>query len=206
MTQSFAFLIPRCSNSIEDLGDSHWRLLFIYIDARSGYHNIRVHVYDRDKLVIFTPDGKDKCFIVMLFGPKNSPLFYNTMIKILRDDLVVLFNEKNLILSNTSVANIFCDSKTIIDDTLIFSNHITTLFHCSFCVAKVFTKCRLSFKLSKCHFFLYRIKYLGHNLIADGNCPPQSKFQFIKEYYLPPPGIYLLSFIGVCYFYSNCVP
>ena len=122
------------------------------------------------------------------------------MIKILRDDWVVLFNKKNLILSNTSVANIFCDSKTIIDDTLICSNHITTLLHCSFCVAKVFTKFRLPFKLSKCHFFLYRIKYVGHDLIADGNCPTQSKIQLIEEWSLPPHGVFFLSLTDLCSF------
>ena len=38
VTRSFEFPIPRCSDSIEDLGDSYGKLYFISLDARSGYH------------------------------------------------------------------------------------------------------------------------------------------------------------------------
>ena len=38
VTRSFEFPIPRCSDSIEDLGDSYVKLYFISLNARSGYH------------------------------------------------------------------------------------------------------------------------------------------------------------------------
>ena len=101
---------------------------------------------------------------------------------ILRDDWVVTFNKiKNLIPSNTSVVNIFCDSKTVIDDTVIYSNHITILLHYFPCVAKILNEYYLSFKLSKCPLFLLCTEYVGDNLTADGNSPTQFKFQLIKE-------------------------
>ena len=70
------------------------------------------------------------------------------------------------------------DSKTIIDDTLIFSNHIPTVLHYLSCVAQVFTN----------------------------YCPAQSKFNFIKQWHLSPHDVYLLSFISLCLFYKNYIP
>ena len=152
--------------------------------------------------------GKKKYFVVMTFGPKNEPTFYMAMMKILHDDWVILFHStKECVPSDPSNLKIFCDSKTIIDDTLIFlSNHIPTLLHYFSCVAQFFTKYRLSFKMSKCDFFLPRVECVGHDLTASGDCPAQSKFQLIKDWPLPPHDVSLLSFIGLCSFYSNYVP
>ena len=38
VTHSFKFPIPRCSHSIEDLGDPYGKLFFISLDDRSDYH------------------------------------------------------------------------------------------------------------------------------------------------------------------------
>ena len=79
----------------------------------------------------------------MSFGPKNVPIFYTTSLKILHNERVVLFNSiKDIVPFDTYVANIFCDNKTIIDEILIYSNHILTfLYYFSF-VAQVITKYR----------------------------------------------------------------
>ena len=102
------------------------------------------------------------------------------------------YNTKRVVKSDTSLANIFCNSKTIIDDTFISSNHILALLHYFSCVAQVFTKYRFSFKLIKCNFFLLRVEYVGHDLTVSGNCPAQSKFKLIKDW-LFYHVIYLLS-------------
>ena len=141
MTQSFEFTIYHCSDSIEDFGDSQGCLFFISHYTRSDYRKIRVLVYDQKKFDFFNADGKRKCFVVMLFGPKNTPAFYTAMMKVLRDDWVVLLNEiKHRVPSDVSITNIVCDRKRIIDDMLIYSNYIDTLFHYFFCVANVFAK------------------------------------------------------------------
>ena len=70
-----------------------------------------------------------KFFVVMPFGPKNAPAFYTAMMRILHDEWVVLFDStKECVPSDPSLLKIFCDSKTIIDDTLIFP---ITSQHCS---------------------------------------------------------------------------
>ena len=72
-------------------------------------------------LAFFTPNGKKKGFVVMTFGPKNVPAFYTAMMRILQDEWIILFyNTKRVVKSDTSLANIFCNSKTIIDDRFIY--------------------------------------------------------------------------------------
>ena len=46
ITLGFEFPIPRCVDSIEDLGDSCGPIFTISLDARSGYHQIRVRKCD----------------------------------------------------------------------------------------------------------------------------------------------------------------
>ena len=143
----------------------------------------------------------------MPFGPKNAPAFYTAMMQFLRDDWTILFNEtRNTINLSNSPTNIVCDDRIIIDDILLFSNHIPTLLHYFSCVAQVFTKFRLSFKLGKCDFLKERVEYVGHDLTANGNCPAASKFSLLQDWPLPPHGISLLSFIGLCCFYNRYCP
>ena len=130
VTRNFELHIPRCAESIEDFGDFSGRIYFISLDARSGYHHICVRRQDQEKLAFFTLSGKKKIFNVMSFSPKNSPAFYTTMIQFLRADWTVLFNEttNNINLSD-SPSTIICNDRIIIDDILLFSNHIPTLLH-----------------------------------------------------------------------------
>ena len=112
----------------------------------------------------------------------RPPAFYTTMMQILRDDWIALFNETRYsIVDNHAPDNIVCDDKIVIDDILLYSNHIPTLLHYFSCVAKVFTKFRLSFKLSNYDFFKSHVEFVGHDFTASGNCPAQSKFYLIQD-------------------------
>ena len=197
MTRSFEFPIPRCADSIEDFGDFSGRIYFISFNARSGYHQIRVRRQDQEKLASFTPSGEKKTFEVIPFGPKNAPAFYTAMMQFLYADLTVLLNKtKHTINLSNSPTIIICNDRIIIDD-IFFSNHIPTLLLLFSCVAQVFTKFRISFKLSKCDFLKDRVEDVGHDLTADGNCPAASKFSLLQDWPLPPHGISLLSSIGL---------
>ena len=143
----------------------------------------------------------------MPFGPKNAPVFYTSMMWFLRDEWILFFNETRHIISlSNSPAKVICNDSIIIDDALLFSNHTPTLLYYFSRVARVFTKYRLSFKLSKCDFFKDRVEYVGHDLTANGNCPARSKFSLIQDWSLPPHDIYLLSFIVLCCFYNKYCP
>ena len=101
----------------------------------------------------------------MPFGPKNAPAFYTTMMQFLRADWTVLFHEtKHTINISDSPTTIICNDRIIIDDIFLFSNHIPTLLHYFSCVAHIFIKFRLTFKLSKYDFLKERVEYVGHDL------------------------------------------
>ena len=72
----------------------------------------------------------------------------------LRDDWILLFNETKYTVSYDQLpTKVICDDRIIIDNILLFSNHMSVLLHYFPCVSQVFTKYRLSFKLSKCNLF-----------------------------------------------------
>ena len=75
ITLWFEFPISHCVDSIEDLVDSCDTLCQIFLDARSGYHQIGVRKSDQEKLAFFTPIGSKKTYIVLPFRPTNDPVF-----------------------------------------------------------------------------------------------------------------------------------
>ena len=86
----------------------------------------------------------------MQFSPKNASAFYTAMMQYLREERLFLFADtKHVIHFDTVSVRIMCNDKIIIDDILLYYNHVPTLLHHFACVAKVLTKYRLSFKLIK---------------------------------------------------------
>ena len=154
ITLGFEFPIPRCADSIEDLGDSSGPIFTISLDVRSGYRQIRVRKCDQEKLAFFTPSREKKTYEVLPFGPTNEPSFYTAMMQTLRKEWLLLYaDSKHLITIYSAPVTIICNDKIIIDDILLYSNNVNTLIHYFSCVAQVFTKFRLSFKLTKYEFF-----------------------------------------------------
>ena len=83
---------------------------------------------------------------------------------------------------------IYCGTKSIIDDVLIWCSNIACILVYFKCVCKVLKKNRVSFRQDKCHFLPDRVEYVGHNLQANGNCPAKSKFNMINDWMLPTTG------------------
>ena len=118
----------------------------------------------------------------MPFDPKNAPVFYTTMIQYLRKEWLLLFADTKHVISCDNVSNtLICNDKIIIDDGLLYSNHVPSLLHYFSCVIQLFTKYRLSFKLTKCDFFKPRVEFVGHDLTTYGNYPIESKFDLIQH-------------------------
>ena len=158
ITLGFEFPIPRCADSTEDLGDSCGPIFIISLDTRSGYHQIRVRKCDQEKLAFFTPGGEKETYEVLPFGPTNEPSFYTTMMHTLRKEWLLLYADtKHIIHLNSSAVSIICNYTIIIDDILLYSNHVNTLLQYFSCVVQAFTKYRLSFKLTKCEFLKPRV-------------------------------------------------
>ena len=107
---------------------------------------------------------------------------------------------RNFISLDDAPSTIVYDDPDIVDSILSFSNHLPTILRYFSCVARFFTKYRLSFKLSKCESFKSRVEYVGHDFTADGNYPVAFKFYLIQKWpcHPPPHSISLLSLIGLC--------
>ena len=222
ITKPFEYPIPRCDDAVDCLGTCIGsKIHFISLDAKQGYHQVRVRNSDKEKLAFFSPDNKKYTFKVMPFGPTNAPAFYTAMMHTFQQDWEKLFLEvvpcltefsrqpvtrienNNVRIGNSSF---IIGSKVIIDDILIFANNTTLLMAYLECVCQVFQKFRVSFQLKKCEFLKDRVEYVGHNMTANGNCPAQSKFDLIKEWKLPTNGTSLHSFIGLINFYHRYIP
>ena len=64
----------------------------------------------------------------------------------------------------------------------------------------------MSFRLDKYRFLENRVDFVGHNLIANGNCPARSIFDLVKDWAIPASGQSLRSFVGLVIFYLKYVP
>ena len=92
----------------------------------------------------------------MPFSPKNTPVSYTIVIKLLNKERLFLFvDTKHIIHIDTDPVIIICYDKINIDDTLIYYYHAPTLYRCFSCTAQVFTKYE---------FFRQRIEVVGHEL------------------------------------------
>ena len=221
VTKPFAYPIPRCNDAIGSLNLGPGTIFIITVDARQGYHQVKVKEGDKDKLAFFAPNGKKYTYKVMPFGPMNAPAFYTFMMQKFREEWDELFYTtlhdmttiEGKIVTVTATNEVRLDglltqtgSKGIIDDILIWSTHQELVLTYFECVCKIFQKYRVSFRLDKCEFLKDRVEYVGHDLTPAGNCPAMSKFDMINDWNLPETGQSLHSFVGLVNFYHNYVP
>ena len=71
---------------------------------------------------------------------------------------------------------------------------------------QILSKCSVIFWWEKCDFLKERVKYVGHDVVEDGNCPAQSTFYLINDWKLPTNRQDLFSFIGFIHFYHRYAP
>nr|GEX99225.1 putative reverse transcriptase domain-containing protein [Tanacetum cinerariifolium] len=137
-------------------------VVFLKIDFRSGYRQLRVHEDDISKNAFRTRYGHFK-FIVMPFGLTNAPaVFMDLMNRVCRpylDKFVIVF----------------------IDDVLIYSKtqeeHVEHLR----LVLELLKKEKLYAKFSKCEFWLRKVQFLRHVINGNGIHVDPSKIEAVKN-------------------------
>ena len=79
VTNPFEYPIPRCDDAISIFQVDSCIVWFINVDARHGYHQVRVRKFDMEKSAFFAPDDRKYCFKVMPFGFVKAPSCYSCM-------------------------------------------------------------------------------------------------------------------------------
>jgi hypothetical protein len=135
-------------------------------------------------------------YTAMPFGPTNGPAAFIQMIY----NLDSAWND----LTARAGLNVDVNTNTNIIDDGIFNRAISfdsalQYMECQLQICKAYC---LTLSLKKSLFFLKRFKYVGIDVLPDGNCPAMSKHQLLDHWLTPDFTRNIASFIGFVQFYS----
>ena len=93
ITKYIELTIPCCDDSITTIGTGSNIIFIISLDTRKGYHQISVRHVNREKLALFVLDNQKFTFLVIPFGPTNTPGFYSSTMKNFKEKWYMIFIE-----------------------------------------------------------------------------------------------------------------
>nr|GEV90436.1 putative reverse transcriptase domain-containing protein [Tanacetum cinerariifolium] len=149
---------------IDDLFDQlQGSTIYLKIDLRSGYHQLRVREADIPKTAFRTRYGHYK-FQVMSFGLTNAlAIFMDLMNRVCKpylDEFVIVF----------------------IEDILIYSKNEQEHGEHLKLILELLKKEKLYAKFSKCEFWIRRVQFLGHVINSQGIHVDPTKIEFIEGF------------------------
>jgi hypothetical protein len=172
---------------IKDLFDHMKRAsIFLKIDLRSGYHQLKIWESDIPKTAFHTRYGLYE-YTVMSFGLTNAPAYFmylmNKVFMEYMDKFVVVF----------------------IDDILIFSKMEEEHEKHLRMVLEKLRPNQLYAKFSKCEFWLIEVTFLGHVISAGGVSVDPSKVKDVLNW-MPPMNVSeIQSFLGLSGYYRQFI-
>jgi hypothetical protein len=177
------YLLPH----IEDLVDQMRGIrVFLKIDLRSGYHQMKIRPSDIPKTAFSTRYGLYE-FTVMSFGLTNAPAYFmNLMKKVFMeylDRFVVVF----------------------IDDILIYSKSESDHEEHLRLVLQKLRDNQLYTKFSKCEFWIDKVPFLGHIISNGGIAVDPAKMKVIMEWRVPTIVMEIRSFLGLAGYYQRFI-
>jgi hypothetical protein len=160
--------------------------MFLKIDLRSGYYQLRIKELDVAKTAFRTRYGYYK-FLVMPFGLTNAPVvFMDLMNRVFRpylDKFVVVF----------------------IDDILVYSKSYLEHEQHLRQILMTLREYRLYAKLSKCEFWLKEVIFLGHIISAEGISVDPRKVKAVLKWERPTNITEIRSFLGLLGYYRRFI-
>ena len=182
--------LPNIKESISALANS---FIFSTFDIQWGYNNIRICDSDQWKAAFKT------CFsiwepMVMYFGLTNSPATFQTMMDHIFRPLI---NRHALC---GTVIHIYMDD-IIIGTSSTITDHIAAVHD----TLDLLTAHDLFIKLSKCHFHVPIVNYLGVILEKGVTRMDLVKISGIKDWPMPTKVKDVRSFLGFCNFYHQFI-
>ncbi|KAL4348778.1 hypothetical protein GQ457_17G007950 [Hibiscus cannabinus] len=175
--------LPRIEDLFDQLRDAS---IFLKIDLRSGYYQMRMKFVDVPKTTFRTRYGHYK-FLVMPFGLTNAPTTFmdlmNRIFKPYLDKFVVVF----------------------IEDILIYSRNKDEHAEHIWIVLQTLRDRQLLAKFSNCEFWLSEVAFLGHIILAKGIMVDPKKVQTILDWRPPRNVGEVRSFLGLARYYRRFV-
>jgi hypothetical protein len=172
---------------IEDLFDQMKEAsVFLKIDLRSGYHQLKIQESDIPKTAFRTRYGLYE-YTVMSFGLTNAPAYFiylmNKVFMEYLDRFVVVF----------------------IDDILIFSKAMEEHEGHLRLVLEKLRSNQLYAKFSKCEFWLTEVAFLRHVISAGGVSVDLEKVRDVLNWMPPITVLEIRSFLGLAGYYHRFI-
>jgi len=161
--------------------------IFSKIDLRSGYHQIKTRPCNIPKMAFSTRYGLYE-YLVMSFGLANAPAYF----MYLMDSVFMPKLDKFIMV--------------FIDDILIYSKNEAEHEQHLRVVLQHLRDHQLYAKFSKCEFWLYNVKFLGHTISSEGISVDPRKVQEVMDW-KPPTSVHQIrSFLGLAGYYRCFIP
>jgi hypothetical protein len=175
--------LPRIDDLLDQLKDAK---IFLKIDLRSGYHQVRIKDEDIIKTTFRTGYGHYE-FAVVPFGSSNAPFVFMCLVDgVFRDYL-----EKFFIV--------------FLDDISVYSKTEEEHEKHLRMVLQVLREQQLYAKLRMCSFYQRQIHYLGHIISEEGIVVDSEKVEAIQEWPAPRNVVEVRSFMGLVGYYRRFI-
>ncbi len=175
--------IPRIDDLLDQLNGVK---VLSAIDLQSGYNQLAIHPDDRHKTAFRTPMGLFE-WCVVPFGLTNAPAYFSQAMTTVFGDLL---------------------GKCVLvylDDILVFSKSAEEhAKHLDLVLSKL-AEYKLYAKLSKCHFNLPEVEFLGHFVGRNGVKVDPRKVQIVKDWPVPRNQTEMRSFLGLANYFRRFI-
>ncbi len=182
-TQRDAFPLPRIDESLDALCNAQ---VFSTIDLASGYHQVAMHEKDQYKTAFVTPFGMYE-YVRMPFGLCNAPATFQ---RLMQDVMVDLVFQMMLV---------------YLEDLLVYSSSFEAHLSRLETVLCRLREAGLKIKVEKCYFLQPEMRFLGHQISAQGVGPDPDKLSTVVQWPVPSTVKQLRSFLGFCSYYRQFI-
>ena len=180
-TRKDTYPLPRIDEMLDKLGRS---TIFTTLDLQSGYWQIEVEEEDKPKTAFST--GNDLWeFNVLPFGLTGAPATFQRCM--------------NFILMDTTHAMVYIDDIIVFSET--FEEHLEDLRE----VLDRLLQANMKIKPTKCEFAKRQVKFLGHQVSAEGIQPDPSNIEKVKNFPLPRTAKEIQQFLGLASYYRRFI-
>ncbi|GJU30022.1 putative reverse transcriptase domain-containing protein [Tanacetum coccineum] len=183
LTVKNRYPLPRIDDLFDQLQGSS---VYLKIDLRSGYHQLRVRDEDIPKTAFRTRYIHYE-FQVMPFGLTNAPAVFidlmNRVCKPYLDKFVIVF----------------------IDDILIYSRNKEEHANHLRIILELLKKEKLYAKFSKCDFWIHIVQFLGHLIDSQGLHVDPAKIEAVKNWASPTTPTEIRQFLGLVGYYRRFI-